>query len=228
MFTPSEIKEKQFKNGLGYDKKDVEQFLHELSSDYDALLQENADSKKKLNDMNESLAYYKSIEKTLQKALILAEKTAQDTRACALKEAEAIEKEAKIKASQLLSDSRNQIEAFEHRTMNLMQQYDMFKIHFENLLHAQIELLNSKSFSVNTDDFSYREASEDNRKANAAVISEAEQVSLAAASIEPDQAAFPEEDIDQIHFDFLDEKPEKKSYQTEDGFEFFEIEKDNQ
>ena len=41
MLTPSEIREKTYKNGLGYDKKDVEQFIQELSNDFERLLSEN-------------------------------------------------------------------------------------------------------------------------------------------------------------------------------------------
>lgn len=227
MFTPSEIQEKQFKTGLGYDKKDVEQFLHELSSDFDTLLQENEDLKKTLKDANESLAYYKSIEKTLHKALILAEKTAQDTRATALREADSIELDAKTKANQLLADSKKQIEFLEHRMMNLMQQYDLFKIHFENLLHAQIKLLNSKSFSINTRDFTYKDPSDSNLKENDTVNPKELQKSLAAAAKEPDNSTPAQNDIDQIHFDFLDDNPEERSYQTEDGFEFFTTDKNN-
>ncbi|MBH1940884.1 DivIVA domain-containing protein [Mobilitalea sibirica] len=157
MFTPSEIREKGFKSGIGYDKKDVEQFIQELSTEYEALLNENIELKKKMSELNESLSYYKSIEKTLQKALVLAEKTAQETKDTAVKEAEVIEREAKAKAKLIYADSKKQIEYLEHKALNLVQQYDLFKAHFKNLLNAQVELLNSNSFSLKTDDFLYQE-----------------------------------------------------------------------
>ena len=221
MFTSSEIQEKEFKTGIGYDKKEVEQFLKERSTDYEALLEDNEKLKRKLKEATDSLSYYKSIEKTLQKALILAEKTAQDTKNTALREADAIEMEARAKANLILEDARKQIEFIEHKTLNLMQQYDLFKIHFENLLNAQIELINSKSFSVNTDDFRYREPEE--------LTSSKDQVAATEASAAQDDEfskdlskQYDEElqDLDQIKFDFMEE-PEEKSYQTEDGFEFF-------
>lgn len=221
MFTSSEIQEKEFKTGIGYDKKEVEQFLKELSTDYEALQEDNENLKRKLKEASDSLSYYKSIEKTLQKALILAEKTAQDTKNTAYKEAEAIEMEAKVKANLILEDARKQIEFIEHKTLNLIQQYDLFKIHFENLLHAQIELINSRSFSVNTEDFRYREPEEtreavDQAAATETVISQEEEfVKDLSKQYDEDLA-----DLDQIKFDFLEE-PEEKSYRTEDGFEFF-------
>jgi cell division initiation protein len=221
MFKPSEIQEKTFKTGIGYDKKEVEQFLSELSTDFEALQQDNTDLRKKLQDANDSLGYYKSIEKILQRALILAEKTAQDTKASAFKEAEAIEMDAKAKANLMLADSKKQIERLEHKTLNLMQQYDLFKIHFENLLHAQIELLNSKSYSVNTDDFLYKNTPEDSTFTMGddkhSVVEHNLDVAMEIASTDE----LSHEDLDQIHFDFLKEDLEEKSYQTEDGFEFF-------
>lgn len=218
MLSPSEILDRQFKSGLGYDKKEVESFLQEISSDYAVLLQENEDLKKKLKDASEGLAYYKSIEKTLQKALVLAEKTAQDTKNTAIKEAEVLEKEAKAKAAQILSDAYKQIQSYEHRILNLIQQYDFYKIQFENLLKSQQELLNSKSFSINTDDFMLQESHVHDPNQE---VSEDIYKNLAAITDEPEDALHAEEDISQFQFDFLKEDADNKSYRTDDGFEFF-------
>jgi cell division initiation protein len=221
MFTSAEIKDKEFKTGIGYDKKEVEHFLKELSSDYEALLSENESLKRKWKDAAESLGYYKSIEKTLQKALILAEKTAQDTKNTAFREADAIELEARTKANLILEDARKQIEFIEHKTLNLMQQYDLFKINFEHLLHAQIELINSKSFSVNYDDFRYRKP-EAVKEAEDQVAATEAALNLETESEKELASRYDEEltDLNQIKFEFLEE-PEEKSYHTEDGFEFF-------
>lgn len=220
MLTPSEILEKDFKTGIGYDKKDVEQFLKELSSDYEGLLSENDNLKKKQKDLNDTIGYYKSIEKTLQKALILAEKTAQDTKATAYREADAIEMEAKAKANLILEGARKQIEFLEHKTLNLMQQYDLFKIHFENLLHSQIQLLNSKSFSVNTDDFLYKMPEDVKDQELSDTTLWGMNNSSDHNSETKDKIDKELELIDQIQFDFL-KQTQEKSYQTEDGFEFF-------
>jgi len=160
MLTPSEIKEKTFRNGLGYDKKDVEQFLQELSEDYEKLLAENEKLSKQVKDLTDSISYYKSIEKTLQKALVIAEKTAQDVKNNAFKEAEAIESNAKANAKMIEARALNQCEILEHKTINLLKQYNLFKAEFKNLLNAQLELINSESFQINTIDFSYKETPE--------------------------------------------------------------------
>ena len=160
MLTPSDIREKTYKSGLGYDKKEVELFIQEVSEDYEQLLKENESLNKKVKDLNDSISYYKSIEKTLQKALVIAEKTAQDIKDNAHKEAEAIELNAKANAKMIESGALKQSEMLEHKTLNLLKQYDLFSAHFKNLLNAQLELLGSGSFQINTLDFSYRESYE--------------------------------------------------------------------
>ena len=204
MLAPKELREKTFRSGHGYDKKEVEQFMNELSADYELLLRENEDLKKSVQELGESVRYYKSIEKTLQKALILAEKTSQDIKATAIKEAEAIELEARAKADMLEAQSRSNIELLEHKTLNLIHQYDFFKIQFENLLNAQLQLINSDSFKINTNDFMYRE------QPITDTVSEARH--NGEASGEPEQKPF----------DFHEESSEP-STRTEDGFEFINL-----
>jgi cell division initiation protein len=206
MFTPSELRDKVFKSGLGYDKKEVEQFMHELSSEYELLLQENADLKKNVSDLSDSIRYYKSIERTLQKALVIAEKTAQDIKAVALKEADATLQEARVKAQQQKNEANKNLELLEHKTLNLIKQYDFFRIQFQNLLHAQSELLNSSSFTINTSDFMYQE----------------EPIAVDPVVPEPEQPAESLTDTDQLKFDFVME-PSEQSYHTEDGFEFITL-----
>ena len=87
MLTPIEIQSRTFKSGLGYDKKEVDMFLHEILESYESMYRDNMELKDKLNTLNEGIQYYKTIEKTLQKALVLAQKTAEDTKASAQQKA---------------------------------------------------------------------------------------------------------------------------------------------
>ena len=64
---------------------------------------------------------------------------------------------AKANAKMIESKALKQSEILEHKTLNLLKQYELFKAHFKNLLNAQIELINSESFQINTLDFSYDE-----------------------------------------------------------------------
>lgn len=150
MLTPIEIQSKTFKSGgLGYDKKDVDGFMKEVLKGYETLYRENMEFSDKIAVLNEGIQYYKTIEKTLQKALVLAEKTAEETRMSALKEAKAIEKEAQTKAQLIVADAKNELENIHNQTIQILQQYEKYKAQFKNLAAAQIEVLESDSFDIN-------------------------------------------------------------------------------
>ena len=149
MLTPIEIQNKIFKSsGLGYDKKDVDNFVTEVLQSYEALYREKMELGDKINVLTEGLQYYKTIEKTLQKALVLAEKTAEETKAGALKNAKAIEKEAVAKSQMILSDAKAELEQIRRQVLQLAQQYDTYKTQIKTLAIAQIELMESPSFQL--------------------------------------------------------------------------------
>ena len=150
MLTPVEIQSKVFKSGgLGYDKKDVDNYMKEILRSYEDVYRENMELKDKLTVLNDGIQYYKTIEKTLQKALVLAEKTAEETKSSAMKEAKRIEKEATMKAGIMLSDAKNELETLHQQTVTLIQQYEKYKAQFKNLAAAQLDILNSDAFSIN-------------------------------------------------------------------------------
>ena len=149
MITPIEIQNKTFKSGgLGYDKRDVDQFMKELLSSYESIYRENVEMRDKISSLTDALQQYKYIEKTLQKALVLAEKTAEDTKQLAQKEAKRIEKEAQLKYQIVLGDAKNELNRIHKQTIKLMQQYEMYRAQFKNLANAQIELIESESFGL--------------------------------------------------------------------------------
>ena len=149
MLTPVEIQNRVFKSGgLGYDKKDVDSFMKEISDSYEILYREKMELADKVNVLNDALQNYKTIEKTMQKALMLAQKTAEETQETALRNAHAIEKEALTKSEIIVSDAKRELEHIHQKTVQLCQQYEKYKLQFKNLAAAQIELLETESFQI--------------------------------------------------------------------------------
>ncbi len=158
MLTPVEVQSKVFKSGgLGYDKKDVENFRAEVLRSYEDIYRENMELKDKVSVLNEGIQYYKTIEKTLQKALMLAEKTAEETRANAAKEAKRIEQEARTKASIIVADARNELSSLNRQTTELIRQYEKYRAEFKHLATAQVELINSKAYDLDIKHFDIKE-----------------------------------------------------------------------
>ncbi|MBO5176114.1 MAG: DivIVA domain-containing protein [Lachnospiraceae bacterium] len=153
MLTPVEIQNRAFKSGgLGYDKKDVDSFMKEIVDSYEILYREKMELTDKVNVLNEALQNYKTIEKTMQKALMLAQKTAEETQETALRNAHAIEKEAMTKSEILVSDAKRELERIHQKIVQLCQQYETYKLQFKNLAKSQMELLESESFQIHVMD----------------------------------------------------------------------------
>lgn len=149
MLTPIEIKRKSFKNGgFGYEKREVDLFLEEVQKDYEKLYKENVEYKDKINVLSDGLQYYKSIEKTLQKALVLAQRTADESHADAVKKADAIEKEAHLKAEQILQEARRELERIHTQAEELVRSYDNYKANLRSMLNAQLEFMDSSSMKA--------------------------------------------------------------------------------
>ncbi len=149
MLTPVEIQNRVFKSGgLGYDKKDVDSFMKEIVDSYEILYREKMELADKVNVLNDGLQNYKTIEKTMQKALLLAQKTAEETQETALRNAHAIEKEAMTKSEIIVSDAKRELERIHQKIVQLCQQYETYKVQFKNLAAAQIELLETESFQI--------------------------------------------------------------------------------
>ena len=130
MLTPIEIQGKTFKNsGMGYSKADVDSFFSSVSADFEALYKENLSLKEKINNLDASLSHYKEIEKSLQKALVLAETTAEETIVGAKKNATVIEQEAVLKAQSIVADAKVELEQLHVKTTDL-------------------DLLNSEAFDI--------------------------------------------------------------------------------
>ena len=148
MLTPIDVQAKTFKSGMGYSKADVDTFLTNLYSDYENLYRENMELKNKMSLLNESLNHYKGIEKSLQKALVLAETTSEETIAVAKTNAAVIEQEAHVKAEAIVAEAKQELDNLHSTTVKLMQQYEAYKAQYKALATAQLDLLNSEAFNI--------------------------------------------------------------------------------
>lgn len=148
MLTPIDVQAKTFKSGMGYSKADVDSFLTNLYADYETLYRENMELKDKTSLLNESLNRYKDIEKSLQKALVLAETTSEETIASAKTDAAVIEQEARVKAEAIVADAKQELENIRSMTVELLQKYESYKSQYKALAAAQMELLASDAFNI--------------------------------------------------------------------------------
>ena len=148
MLTPVDIQGKTFKSGMGYSKADVDSFFSTLTSDYEMLYRENMELKDKVGTLNDGINHYRSIEKSLQKALVLAEQTAEETISSAKTNATVIEQEAVLKAQSIVADAKIELDHIRAKTVELLQQYERYRAQYKALAQAQVDLLGSESFNI--------------------------------------------------------------------------------
>ena len=165
MLSPADIQNQEFKRSKigGYNIEEVNEFLEEVSNNYQESVNENYALKDKISALNESIQYYRSMESTIQNVLVLADKTAQDTKEAASSEAEKILEEAKLnssraidianaKAEKMINSAKDQVakivndgkkDALElsQKVEDIKRQYLSYKAQFKQLLQSQTELL---------------------------------------------------------------------------------------
>lgn len=107
MLTPIDIQNHSLKTAVrGYSKKETDDFLEEILQGYESLYKENRELKDKVSSLSEGVQYYKQMETTLQKALVLAEKTSAETQEAAKSKADAMTNEAQAKADSLTNEAQ--------------------------------------------------------------------------------------------------------------------------
>ena len=171
MLTPIDIQNREIKSKMGgYDKKDVDDFLEEIRGSYEELYKENQSLKEKIGSLSEGIQYYKKMESTLQKALVLAEKTSTETQEAAKTQADSVMSEATAKAEAMTREAKAEIESLRREAQaqteitkakanreleetrnhvrKLVQSYENYRLQFKKLAEAQIEMLDSESFSI--------------------------------------------------------------------------------
>lgn len=143
MITPLDIENKKFSKQMvnGYSVNEVDEFLDELTADYEKLYKENARLKTNEEELNNDVGQYKNIEATLQNTLVIAQKTADEIQAVAKNQAEQIVKEAELKAKAVSEEINTQILIKEKELEDLKKQIDVYKAKMESLLISQLELL---------------------------------------------------------------------------------------
>ena len=96
MYTPLDIENKKFAKQImnGYSVEEVDDFLDQLTVDYEKMYKEASENKRRIEELEKSIEHYKTIEGTLQNTLVMAQSAADEVKNIAKQQAEQIVKEA--------------------------------------------------------------------------------------------------------------------------------------
>jgi cell division initiation protein len=141
-YTPNDLQNLTFKKHfMGYSEDMVNDVLDKVIEDYSAYIRENVELKDKLALLNEGLQHYKTIEESLQNALLVAQQTGEDIKKNAYEKADNVIREAEIRAQKLLNDANQEVVKIKFEYEDSKKKLHMFKSKCEMLLMSQLELL---------------------------------------------------------------------------------------
>lgn len=149
-----------------YEKDEMDAYLELIFDNYKQMTEENAklteqlrnqerkmqeereNLNSKIKTLSDGVQYYRSIETTLQKALVLAEKTSKETKDAAIVKAQSIEKAAHLHADKIINNAEEEYQKIREKTMRLIQQFNQYKMQLKKAASAELQLIDGPEFDV--------------------------------------------------------------------------------
>jgi cell division initiation protein len=140
--TPLDIHNKEFTRGFrGYSEDEVNDFLDQVIKDYEAVIREKKDLEETVSKLEEKISYFKNIEETLNKSILIAQETGEEVKRTATKEARLIVKEAEKNADRIINESLSKSRKISMEIDELKKQSSVYRTRFRMLIEAQLEML---------------------------------------------------------------------------------------
>ena len=143
MLTPQEVKSHAFQRASfgGYNMGQVDEFLDILTEDYTALYNDNAVLKSKMKVLVDKVEEYRSTEEAMRKALMTAQRMADDLIREAESKKDAILAEAEEQAAQRVAELSAQVETEEFRLRTAQENTAAFVEQMRALYTEQVQFL---------------------------------------------------------------------------------------
>ena len=117
---------RKFNNSFpGYNKFEVNSFVSNVTTEYESMLNNLKARDNEIESLKKELEHYKSIESTLNRALLIAEESSQNIKKTAFDESRVIIEDAIIKAEKVESETeilKRQVERYKKRYKNILEE----------------------------------------------------------------------------------------------------------
>ena len=142
--TPVDVRNQQFgKSFRGYDPSEVDSYLEMVCSSLEDLIKENAGLKEKLSSVESTLIGYRDLEGNLKAALVTAQKSAEEIRENATKEAQLLMRETKLKADRNLEETHNTLSGLKKQIADLQNTKREYLARLKSLVETHLRVLES-------------------------------------------------------------------------------------
>lgn len=140
--TPVDIQHKSFKKALqGYDRGDVDGFLDEIIETLEDEAQQRAALEADIADLKERISHFKAMEESLQNTLVLAQRTADEVKASAHKEADLIREQARLAGEKEIAGYNDAISDVRREHQRTVEAAEKARSELRSLLMTHLALL---------------------------------------------------------------------------------------
>ena len=137
-----DIQHKEFKKSLqGYDRNEVNEFLDEIIETLEDEAQARAALQGEIADLRERVSHFKAMEESLQSTLLLAQRTADEVKVAAHKEADLIKQEAHIAAERELATLGDRIDESRREAQRARETAEKARSELRSLLMSHLSLI---------------------------------------------------------------------------------------
>lgn len=140
--TPVDIQHKSFKKALqGYDRSEVDKFLDEIIETLEDDAQHRAALEAEIADLKERVSHFKAMEESLQNTLVLAQRTADEVKASAHKEADLIREQARLAGDKEIAGYNDAIAEVRREHQRAVEAAEKARSELRSLLMTHLALL---------------------------------------------------------------------------------------
>ena len=127
----------------GYSKLEVNNFVNEVTSEYENMLAKLKKQDEEIINLKNELEKYKNMENTLNRALVVAEDASNQIKRVARDEAKGVIEDARRNASRIVNDALLKADKIEQDAELLKRRVVIFKRRLKSVVDEQIEFIDS-------------------------------------------------------------------------------------
>ena len=135
----------------GYDPEEVNNFLDKVINQVEQMVDEIKDKDKRIKELEslekenhmlkEKIVRYEHMEHTLNRAIMMAQKTSEQIKINAHKESETVLNDAKMNANRIINEALLKAEKAEQDANTLQRNINIFKRRVKDIVEAQLEVV---------------------------------------------------------------------------------------
>ena len=125
----------------GYSKTEVNNFVKEVTKEYENMLNNLKSKDREIEALNNELKHYKELEHTLNKALLVAEDASNNIKRIAKNESISLLEDAKKNASRIVNEALLKADNITSEAESLIRRVIIFKRRFKQSLEDEIRIV---------------------------------------------------------------------------------------